>query len=102
MGRMTRLVALCVLALGLSACSEGSKPPEPPAPSTIEESRTSADVSYVRIAGDSVPGSIVVMCVEGSAFLYVYASESSFKQGGPALSRFPEQDETCDRKQTQE
>lgn len=99
MGRMTRLAVLCTLALGLSACSGSSEPSEP---STVEETRTSADVSYVRIAGDSVPGSIVVMCVEGSAFLYVYASENSFKQGGPALSRFPEQDETCEGKQTQE
>ena len=99
MRRTPRLIVLCALVLGLSACSGGGQPPEP---STVEETRTSADVSYVRIAGDSVPGSIVVMCVEGSAFLYVYASETSFKQGGPALSRFPEQDETCDGKQTQE
>jgi hypothetical protein len=98
MGRMPRLAALCAIALGLSACSGGGEPPEP---STVEETRTSADVSYVRIAGDSVPDSIVVMCVEGSAFLYVYASETNFRQGGPALSRFPEQDKTCDRKQTQ-
>lgn len=99
MRRAAALLVAGALALGLSACSGGDEPPEP---STVEETRTSADVSYVRIAGDSVPGSIVVMCVEGSAFLYVYASETSFKQGGPALSRFPEQDETCGGGLTQE
>ncbi|MHA3723841.1 hypothetical protein ACXR2T_08170 [Leucobacter sp. HY1910] len=57
------------------------------------EPRPEVTMHRARGGGDLTRNSFSIACVEGHAFLYVFASEMS--QGGPALSRFPEWDAKC-------
>lgn len=36
-----------------------------------------------------------IVCVEGTAFLYIYSGIKHSRQGGPPIERFKEQDATC-------
>ena len=36
-----------------------------------------------------------IVCVEGTAFLYIYSGIKHSRQGGPSIERFKEQDATC-------
>jgi hypothetical protein len=45
------------------------------------------------LEGRDKPESISILCVEQSAFLYVWSS--SYQKGGPSIERFPEQDASC-------
>lgn len=56
---------------------------------TIENIQVDAPAGYTDIHRASI------VCVDGSAFLYVYSGRENSRQGGPSIERFAEQDSNC-------
>jgi hypothetical protein len=86
---------LATLGIALSACTqpasydvEGTDEPSATAPAADNK-----PVQVKKLVGDGVPRDTSIVCVRGSAFLYVYTDGGN--DGGPAIARFPEQDDTC-------
>lgn len=100
------LAAALLLALPmLSGCSTIEESGDP---TTIDASdgggevdQSSGEVDVVVVAGTESPDLTSIICVEGSAFLYVESWERHSGRsterfpGGPSTERFPEQDHRC-------
>jgi hypothetical protein len=96
------VLAGTAMILLLAACAGGLDQlpdPQPELPNT-EESETSPDNAEHTVTFEYVGGPvgipepyIAIACIDGSAFLYLW--EDGHYKGGPAVTRFPEQDESC-------
>lgn len=53
-------------------------------------------MTITEVGNDAMPNDVAVLCVDGSAFLYVWTRID--RGGGPAISRFTEKDVTCTSK----
>lgn len=88
--------------LALTGCgdmsAEDTEAPASAEPSTVtttaDHEVTVEDLHDNRANDTNIDRSSIV-CVDGSAFLYIYTSGYA-KQGGPSIERFPEQDSSCD------
>lgn len=91
----TAFVAVSLLAL--TGCSSESTTPDD---SSSEPAKGESDVKVQELSVDGGGGHAdidraSIVCVEGTAFLYIYSGIMNSRQGGPSIERFKEQDATC-------
>jgi hypothetical protein len=92
-----KLIAALIVASTLVAPLTGCAPSssighifEPDGQKSVDPSPS---VSVKNLYGKADPDDVAILCVEGSAFLYVWKGD--IQKGGPSLARFVEQDTTC-------
>lgn len=97
----TLAVLLAALALPVLAGCAPEVTPQAPADTekTVAESTDNHDVTIEKIVGNAEPDNVSVLCVDGSAFLYVERAALSYNSGS-SLARFSEQDEICSPAET--
>lgn len=92
------LATAAVAALTGCQTSSSNETPGPVEPTNVEvptDHEMTVEDLHDNDEDDTDIDRASIVCVDGSAFLYVYTS-SYFKQGGPSIERFPEQDASCD------
>lgn len=88
-----KAVAGLLLMLGLLAGCAGQTSGSTPGELGQVSDGHSVTVERIVGRGSVEPDHISIVCVDGSAFLYVWTAAG--RGGGPTIARFLEKDETC-------
>ena len=86
------IAAASIALIALTGCQPESADQGNKEPSPIGAKHGSS-IGIKKLIGDKTPDNISIVCVDGSAFLYVYSS--GIREGGPSIARSPEQDQIC-------